>query len=57
LSAKNGRLSLKLLPYSLAYFKGMDPAYDWPPHVTIDSDGKPIVALEGLTGSGGFIMA
>jgi KamA family protein len=57
LSAKNGRLSLKLLPYSLAYFKGMDPAYDWPPHVKIDTDGKPIIALEGLTGSGGFIMA
>jgi L-lysine 2,3-aminomutase len=57
LSTKNGRMSLKLLPYSQAYFKGLDPAYDWPPDVTIDSDGKPIVALEGLTDSSGFIMA
>ena len=57
LSAENGRMSLKLLPYELNYFKGMDPAYDWPPQVTIDADGKPIVALEGLVDSAGFIMA
>ncbi len=57
LSAENGRMTLKLLPYGLDYFKGMDPAYDWPPQVTVDTDGKPIVALEGLVGSGGFIMA
>jgi hypothetical protein len=57
LSAGNGRMMLKLLPYELDYFKGMDPAYDWPPQVTIDADGKPIVALEGLVDTGGFIMA
>ncbi len=57
LSAENGRMLLKLLPYELDYFREMDPAYDWPPDVTIDSDGKPIVALEGLVDSGGFIMA
>jgi L-lysine 2,3-aminomutase len=57
LSAENGRMSLKLMPYELNYFKGMDPAYDWPPQVTIDADGKPIVALEGLVDSAGFIMA
>ena len=50
-------MTLKLLPYELDYFKGMDPAYDWPPNVTIDTDGKPIVALEGLVDTGGFIMA
>ncbi|MGD8391049.1 MAG: radical SAM protein [Desulfobacterales bacterium] len=57
LSAENGRMTLKLLPYGLDYFKGMDPAYDWPPKVTIDADGKPIVALEGLVDTSGFIMA
>ena len=57
LSAENGRMTLKLLPYGLDYFKGMDPAYEWPPHVTIDSDGKPIVALEGLVDTGGFMMS
>ncbi len=57
LSAENGRMTLKLLPYELDYFKGMDPAYDWPTHVRIDADGKPIVALEGLVDTGGFSMA
>jgi L-lysine 2,3-aminomutase len=57
LSAENGQMKLKLLPYDLNYFKGMDPAFDWPPHVTIDTDGKPIVALEGLVDTGGFSMA
>jgi L-lysine 2,3-aminomutase len=55
LFAENGRMMLKLLPYALDYFKGMDPAYEWPSHVTIDTDGKPIVALEGLVDTGGFI--
>jgi hypothetical protein len=50
-------MMLKLLPYVLNYFKGMDPAYEWPPHVTIDTDGKPIVALEGLVDTGGFMMS
>ena len=57
LSTENGRMMLKLLPYGLDYFKGMDPAYDWPPQVTIDADGKPIVALEGLVDTGGFMMS
>jgi hypothetical protein len=35
----------------------MDPAYNWPAHVTIDTDGKPIVPIEGLVDAGGFIMA
>ena len=57
LSAENGRMTLKLLPYKLDYFKGIDPAFDWPPHVTVDADGKPSVTLEGLVDSGGFKMA
>jgi KamA family protein len=57
LSEENGRMSLKLLPYTLDYFKGMDPAYDWPPHVSIDTDGKPIIAVDGLVDATGFYMA
>jgi KamA family protein len=57
LSEENGRMSLKLLPYTLDYFKGMDPAYDWPPHVSIDTDGKPIIAVDGLVDATGFFMA
>jgi hypothetical protein len=47
---------LKLLPYGLDYFKGMDPAYDWPPQVRVDTDGKPILAIDGLVDSAGFLM-
>ena len=57
LSAENGQMMLKLLPYELEYFKRLDPAYDWPPHVKIDTDGKPVIPLEGLVDTGGFIMA
>ncbi len=57
LSEENGRMSLKLLPYTLEYYNGMDPTYDWPPHVQIDTDGRPIIPLEGLVDTGGFIMA
>jgi hypothetical protein len=47
---------LKLLPYELDYFREMDPAYDWPPHVRIDADGKPILPIDGLVDTAGFLM-
>jgi L-lysine 2,3-aminomutase len=56
LSEENGGMVLKLTPYTLDYFKGMDPAYDWPPHVRIDTDGKPIIAVAGLVNPTGFFM-
>jgi len=56
LSEENGKMALKLLPYTLDYFKGMDPAYDWPPQVRIDTDGKPILPLDGLVNADGFLM-
>jgi L-lysine 2,3-aminomutase len=56
LSEENGQMSLKLLPYGLEYFKGMDPAYDWPPQVRIDTDGKPILPIDGLVDTDGFLM-
>jgi hypothetical protein len=57
LSEENGRMLLKLLPYGLEYFKGMDPAYDWPPQVKIGADGKPILPVDGLVNPAGFFMA
>ena len=56
LSQENGQMSLKLLPYGLDYFIGMDPAYDWPPQVRIDTDGKPILPIDGLVDTDGFLM-
>jgi lysine 2,3-aminomutase len=57
LSEENGRMLLKLWPYTLDYFRGMDPAYDWPRHVRVDTDGKPIIPIEGLKNTSGFFMA
>ena len=57
LSEENGEMSLKLLPYTLDYFKGMDPAYEWPPYVRIDTDGKPIIPVGGLVNTSDFFMA
>ena len=50
-------MALKLLPYGLDYFKGMDAAYDWPPQVRIDTDGKPTLPVVGLANSADFLMA
>jgi L-lysine 2,3-aminomutase len=40
-------LSVKLAPYDLAYYTGMDPAFTWPANVTIADDGKPVVPVTG----------
>jgi L-lysine 2,3-aminomutase len=53
----NGRVAVKLLPYDLAYFKGMEPAFSWPSSVKVDEDGKPIVAVAGLTNSTDFFIS
>ena len=57
LSEEKGRMALKLLPYTLDYFKGMDAAYDWPQQVRIDTDGKPILPVAGLANNTDFLMA
>ncbi len=56
LSEENGGMALKLLPYTLDYFRGMDPTYGWAPHVRIDTDGKPIISVAGLVNPTGFFM-
>jgi len=53
----NGRVALKLLPYNLDYFKGMDRGFLWPPSVKVDPDGKPIVHVAGLTNSTDFFIS
>jgi lysine 2,3-aminomutase len=48
---------IKLLPYDLAYYRGMDPAYQWPQGVKTDEDGRPIVRVPGLTASSDFLLS
>jgi L-lysine 2,3-aminomutase len=53
----NGRVTVKLLPYDLDYFKGMDKAFSWPATVKLDQDDKPIVPVAGLTNSTDFFIS
>jgi hypothetical protein len=53
----NGRVAVKLLPYDLDYFKGMDKAFSWPATVKLDQDDKPIVPVAGLTNSTDFFIS
>jgi lysine 2,3-aminomutase len=49
-------LWIKLLPYDLAYFQGMDPGYHWPQGVKTDPAGRPMVRVSGLTSSMDFMI-
>jgi L-lysine 2,3-aminomutase len=58
-SAVTGRdtdLSVKLLPYDLAYYKAMAPNFAWPAGVSEDSDGKPLVPVTGLLKTTDFAL-
>ena len=52
----NGILHIKLLPYDLEYFKGMDPKFEWPEHVFTEDDGHPVMPVSGLTNTADFFM-
>ncbi len=49
-------LSVKLMPYDLAYFDRMAKGFAWPSGVQTDSDGKPIVAVTGLRKNTDFAL-
>jgi len=53
----NGAVSVKLLPYDLDYFKRMDADFAWPETVKPDADGRPLVAVPGLSNAGHFFTA
>jgi L-lysine 2,3-aminomutase len=50
-------VSVKLLCYDLAYFKGMQPDFTWPDHVREDADGKPILPVTGLVKTTDFALS
>ncbi|MCD4785116.1 MAG: radical SAM protein [Candidatus Eremiobacteraeota bacterium] len=47
---EDGTIRLKLLPYTMDYYKRIFPGYIWPDNldVEIDKDGKPIVSVPEL---------
>jgi len=56
ISTDNGQLRLALLPYTLDYYKSMDPGFALPEDATIDDDGHPVVPLSGLINTRDFFM-
>jgi len=55
--SENGGVSVKLLPYGLEYFKGMEPKFSWPSSVRLDIDDKPIVHISGLINTADFYIS
>ena len=51
------KLSVKLLPYELSYFKALSPDFTWPDGIIEDTDGKPIVAVAGLRKTTAFALS
>ena len=47
-------IRVRLDSYDLPYYREMDPDYRLPEGVEIDADGKPVIAISGLTSSTGF---
>ena len=50
-------LAVKLLPYSLAYFKGLSGDFSWPAEVREDDDGRPIIPVVGLLKTTSFALS
>ena len=55
--SENGGISVKLLPYDVGYFKGMEPGFSWPSSVRLDTDNKPIVHISGLINTADFYIS
>ncbi|MGD8368103.1 MAG: radical SAM protein [Desulfobacterales bacterium] len=53
---ENVRFSVRLSPYDLEYYRQMSPDFQWPEGVETDAGGAPVVPVEGLTDSGGFLV-
>ena len=53
----DGELSVKLLPYDLAYFKGLSVDFEWPEEVREDDDGIPVVPVTGLLKTTDFALS
>ncbi|HSO18372.1 MAG TPA: lysine 2,3-aminomutase, partial [Desulfosarcina sp.] len=50
-------LSVKLLPYDLAYFKALSEDFHWPENVSEDGEGRPVVSVNGLKKTTGFAFS
>jgi len=51
------KLSVKLLPYELSYFRAISPDFTWPDDIKEDVDSKPIVSVAGLLKTTDFALS
>ena len=51
------KLSIKLIPYDLSYFKAISSDFTWPDDIKEDIDGKPIVSIAGLLKTTDFALS
>ncbi len=49
-------LRVRLVPFSLDYYREMAPHFAWPQGVGTDADGSPILPVPGLFSSTGFMV-
>ena len=57
LIGENEDLMVKLLPYNLAYYSAISPNFTWPENVKVDGDGRPIIAVTGLSKTTDFALS
>jgi L-lysine 2,3-aminomutase len=55
-AGEDGTVSIRIFPYHLAYFRRMDPEYDWPEGITTDPEGHPIVSVPGIRKTPEFLV-
>ncbi len=53
----DGRVLVKLLPYDLDYYQGLDSEFTWPAGIGCDADGRPTVEVKGLRSSTDFALS
>jgi len=56
-SRSGDQLAVKLQPYTRAYFRAIQPDFNWPDNIEIAADGKPVIPVLGLQKATDFALA
>ena len=56
IDGQDENLTVKLNPYTLAYYQGMDPGFSWPADAAVAEDGHPILPVAGLRKTTAFAL-
>ena len=53
---ENDRLTVRLAPYRLSYYREMDAGFSWPQGVREEASGVPVIPVAGLSDDEGFMV-